>query len=728
MAWLESVTAELLSHVAGDGLAPLWRATPAADVPGRRRRDLLPLPLPDPHAASSLHLNWEALAVHGLNALFGVPTPPRGCTPTAAQSAVHGRVRAKVERKLRRLSAVPAPPEPAGAARKLAGLCASGSSQLRADACDFVVPSARVDVLGSLPPTVREQLGSADGLFPDATAQLASFPGMPKAQRVEYCRLVGRQLTAGKFQLALSVRGGGTVFAVGKSGGRQREVWHGTAVSEAAAPPPPPPCIASPAALVDLEASVDAPVLLSKKDAKCYFDQLRLPSHLRPFFGRPPVRLHELLHHAALMDGALEEACAPLMSELKVSWPALVKADPQVFPVSCCWPMGFSWSSFIAQSHLLACCRAAGLAESMALADNRPSPLDMHEVFSLATDDVMHFTQNDPQLSASRMRDLNRAMEDGDVVRNTAKDLVGARSGTAIGIDLDEGLYLAPHAEKLALVLSGAACLPRDLELSPSGMSALLGHYTWFGLLARPMLSCFAEVYHHTRLEGQHSERALTPRSVAELLAFVTLLPLCEADLQRPWSDLIGATDASVDFGFGACVADCSPDRSRELGRLAERRGDYVRLDRLLAGEDSDDEPERPRIGKPHRLGLPKRAFRTVLTCRKGYDGHAGALETSALVLFVKWLLRSTKRHAKRTVVLVDAKALVGAATKGRTSAVTTQREIRQLAALTLAGDLHMRYVYVPSEDNPADAPSRGRPSRARCRASRRLGVRSKFA
>ena len=30
------------------------------------------------------------------------------------------------------------------------------------------------------------------------------------------------------------------------------------------------------------------------------------------------------------------------------------------------------------------------------------------------------------------------------------------------------------------------------------------------------------------------------------------------------------------------------------------------------------------------------------------------------------------------------------------------------IAALQLAGDLHLHLVYVPSEDNPADAPSRG--------------------
>ena len=35
----------------------------------------------------------------------------------------------------------------------------------------------------------------------------------PGAQRAEYCRTVGRQLSAGKVEFALTVRGGGTVFA-----------------------------------------------------------------------------------------------------------------------------------------------------------------------------------------------------------------------------------------------------------------------------------------------------------------------------------------------------------------------------------------------------------------------------------------------------------------------------------------------------------------------------------
>ena len=129
---------------------------------------------------------------------------------------------------------------------------------------------------------------------------------------------------------------------------------------------------------------------------------------------------------------------------------------------------------------------------------------------------------------------------------------------------------------------------------------------------------------------------------------------------------------------------------------------------RLHREGDSEDESERPRIGKPHQLGLQKSAFRTILSTRHKHKAHAGSLEATALLLLLRWLLRDARKHGHRTVALVDAKAILCAASKGRTSACSIRSDIRKIAALTIAGDLHMHYVYVPSEDNPADAPSRG--------------------
>jgi hypothetical protein len=45
---------------------------------------------------------------------------------------------------------------------------------------------------------------------------------------------------------------------------------------------------------------------------------------------------------------------------------------------------------------------------------------------------------------------------------------------------------------------------------------------------------------------------------------------------------------------------------------------------------------------------------------------------------------------------------------KGRSSSPTLQKVISKIGALSMMGDIVVKYVYVPSEYNPADAPSRG--------------------
>ena len=73
-----------------------------------------------------------------------------------------------------------------------------------------------------------------------------------------------------------------------------------------------------------------------------------------------------------------------------------------------------------------------------------------------------------------------------------------------------------------------------------------------------------------------------------------------------------------------------------------------------------------------------------------------------------RWLSRKPKNHHSRAVVLVDSKVVLGAATKGRSSAGALRSVLRSLAATLLASDVLLRLVYIPTESNPADAPSRG--------------------
>jgi hypothetical protein len=71
--------------------------------------------------------------------------------------------------------------------------------------------------------------------------------------------------------------------------------------------------------------------------------------------------------------------------------------------------------------------------------------------------------------------------------------------------------------------------------------------------------------------------------------------------------------------------------------------------------------------------------------------------------------MRSGHRHGKRVVMLIDAKAALCAVAKGRTTAPSFHRTLCSIDALLLASNTLLRPVYVPSEDNPADAPSSGR-------------------
>ena len=80
----------------------------------------------------------------------------------------------------------------------------------------------------------------------------------------------------------------------------------------------------------------------------------------------------------------------------------------------------------------------------------------------------------------------------------------------------------------------------------------------------------------------------------------------------------------------------------------------------------------------------------------------------------LKWVPRLVWRHSRRTVLLVDAQAVMGAVAKGRSSARCLSRDVAYVGALAMAGDLALKLVYILSEVNPGDVPSRGRHWRRR--------------
>ena len=237
-----------------------------------------------------------------------------------------------------------------------------------------------------------------------------------------------------------------------------------------------------------------------------------------------------------------------------------------------------------------------------------------------------------------------------------------------------------------------------------------MGSVQWLDLLVRPKLSCYDNVYTFARHLAASEPHDVHQNVLDELLLSAALSPWWSIPLDSEYCSTVLATDASTTFGFGGSVADLPLDEVRALSRLRSQVGDAV----VLNPEDARS-TDGARIGRRHKLGIDKGKFRTAFSVRATRQEHINVLETKALNMGLRWLLRSTARHGKRVVMLLDSKVAIGGAAKGRSSSQVLLAALRQTAALTLAGELQVVYVFVRSADNPADMPSRGQ-----CRPRRR--------
>ena len=79
---------------------------------------------------------------------------------------------------------------------------------------------------------------------------------------------------------------------------------------------------------------------------------------------------------------------------------------------------------------------------------------------------------------------------------------------------------------------------------------------------------------------------------------------------------------------------------AERVGRLSERRGDYVRLE-----HSAEDPPEVERLGTLHRMPFKKTDFKQLISCKARWSGHSGLLECHGVLLSVKWIARSRRRH-----------------------------------------------------------------------------------
>jgi hypothetical protein len=587
---------------------------------------------------------------------------------------------------------------------------------LMSDRIELPKVCGRVDVSVALTDEHKSMINDMNVLFPNGTRHVPRRVAFRAGPRHEYIAYVARQLLSGRVRLSCTALGAADIFVVWKSDGfHQRPIWNGRLISQAAAAPPKPPLLTCPTALTNLEASEDRPVYCSGRDGETFFDQLKLEGPLQQMLGQPAVRIEELLAWRAQDGVGLD------LEQLKglVICDGVIDVMSEVTPVQQVWPMGFAWSSFIAQSVMISSLKHAEIDERQILTNEGSLPIEGEDVFSVCTDDVLAFRRlshlQQAECCAAPMDKIDHAWRNMNIVRKEDKCFDMKLNCTALGLQVFDGIAIGPKINKLRDVLGAMIDLLRDPTASPMEISSFLGSLHWHDLLARGLLSCFSVVYALVRSQPEHDMMTVWPTALAELCLNVALFPMWLVSWTRPWSGDVVATDASPSFGFGVVLGHTHPSVARTAAHVAGNGNHCIRL-------RGSETTRKNRGGTSHELPLRAEDFKTLLSVRAKRTCHSGALEGEAVLLALRRLTRSSNNHGKRTLILVDALAVLGALKRGRTSAPTLKSATKRIAAIILAADILPRYGYIPSEDNPADAPSRGR-RREKKRYCRHRGV-----
>ncbi len=96
------------------------------------------------------------------------------------------------------------------------------------------------------------------------------------------------------------------------------------------------------------------------------------------------------------------------------------------------------------------------------------------------------------------------------------------------------------------------------------------------------------------------------------------------------------------------------------------------------------------------------------LSSRTRRRGHSGQLEAEAVLIAIRRIARERRLHSHRSLVRMGGASVLAALRKGRSSAKTIRGAVRRVSGFMLAANIRIRFGYVPSEWNPADARSMG--------------------
>ena len=515
-------------------------------------------------------------------------------------------------------------------------------------------PPRPVDILALLPPDIARRYSQPEGLLrvaPVARCSPALFRvASPRAYADFVVELQARDMVV--FRESAKATCG--IFAVPK-GDKQRFIVDGRPAN-ALLVDAPHFDLAGPDVLSSLVA--DEPFEVATCDLDNFFHRLRTPEWMWDFYALPPL-----------------PACDVGLAGPGVVFPCLTTAC-----------MGATHSAYLSQMVHETIAARASIPRDALVVPGADVRLDRLRAW-VYIDDLGLVAPARLGLVAPALSRYIDATTDADLPPKASK-IRAASTGPVQSLGLvfhgTTGLVAVAAHVLLALAADTRAMASRP-SASPHEIQCLVGRWVWAMLVCRPALSVLHHAFSFQALALPRQSRPLWPSLRAELRAAAGLVPFLVSDLRRPLPGSFYASDASS-TGLGVTVSPLPPAMAWSFLAASTQRHVTVAARRASA---------------PNCLLLP---WVTIVSTTVDDDAH---INLSELRAFASMLRLAVDSGLSRVVCLVDSQVVAAVVSKGRSASFPLLCVLRRIAARLLLFGCRVVSVWVPSELNPADAPSR---------------------
>lgn len=490
----------------------------------------------------------------------------------------------------------------------------------------------------------------------EAWTKAAKFKLKPRMSPQQYGAILKRMEKEGMIAWYAKdqVRVVNGIQCVSKSNGKQRLIFDGRPVN----------CVLHEPANVDLPhfdllhgwtVPHDHLIVAGKVDIENYYHRLGVPLWMEAFLAMPgilPRWVGKEGHHL-------------------------------LFPVCKTLPMGLSHSVHVAQLVHLQMLRQHSCYNVI----NKPVCCDQVSWVLVYIDDGI-FSCHGENILESKDKVRGWVQEAIDIYRKWGfqvdedKTVWAEEEVTALGFTIQGNRrMLLPKHEKLVKLIKATRFLLSLSLVRKKLIERILGSWVWFCLLRRPFFSIFFHVYRFLQsIDDATAEVFPLWESVRhEFHLCILLAPWIVMYWDFPWSPRVIASDASM-RGGGACHTQF-PLMERFTFPLSD-------------------------LMVPSYTWVSESSWDTLWTQQWRLHEHINVLEARAVVSGLLASL-SLSEPRSRVTFLVDSQVVVWACRKGRSSKYRLLCQLRRLASLCCAFDLHFFFWWIPTHLNPADVLSR---------------------